>query len=153
MEKKENLERVTICLPQKTCESIKLLASKKHLSFSNVVRSFIEEGLSVNAYSEHLETIRQMIHDEMQIVAKNEIERVIKMQAKSTMASGISMFTVLALLAEQFSDEASMERLLANASKQAHKYMKQKEKTDIEYLSDAKVINNMISEVVNVDDN
>ena len=78
-----------------------------------------------------------MIREEMQIVAQKDMERLIKIQAKSTKASAISMYVALQLLSEEYADEVAFKELLANASKQASAYMKQKEKSDDEYKAEA----------------
>ena len=134
---KDKSHKLSVYLSEASYRTIKTLAAKSHRSLANVIREYVEKGLSIESYSSEFETIRKMIREEMQIVAQKDMERLIKIQAKSTKASAISMYVALQLLSEEYADEVAFKELLANASKQASAYMKQKEKSDDEYKAEA----------------
>lgn len=51
-------------------------------------------------------------------------------------------------MSESFADDVSFARVVASASKQAAAYMKQKEKSDDEYMQDTNEILNGMKKVV-----
>ena len=114
----------------------------------DVIRFYIKKGLKVEYHDENEEEFRRMIHDEMTEVFKQEVERLIKLQVKSTKASAITMYTGLQIMSESFADDVSFARVVASASKQAGAYMKMKEKTDDEYMQDTNEILNGMKKVV-----
>lgn len=140
--------KISVYIPEGAYDDLKKLSVKKRTSMANLVRKFVTKGLNVENHDENEEEFRRMIHDEMTEVFKQEVERLIKLQVKSTKASAITMYTGLQIMSESFADDVSFLRVLASASKQAAAYMKQKEKSDDEYMQDANEINSGIKKVV-----
>lgn len=148
MEKRINTVQLSISFPDDIYEDLRKLAVRKHMSMAGIVRSFVADGLTVESHDENKEDFRRMIHDELTDVFKKEIERLIKLQVKSTKASSITMYTGLQIMSESFADDVSFARVVASASKQAAAYMKLKEKTDDEYMQDTNEILNGMKKVV-----
>lgn len=140
--------QLSVVLNERVYDNVKKLAIKKRTSMGNIIRSFIIKGLNVENHDENEEEFRRMIHDEMTEVFKQEVERLIKLQVKSTKASAITMYTGLQIMSESFADDVSFARVVASASKQAAAYMKLKEKTDDEYMQDTNEILNGMKKVV-----
>lgn len=140
--------QLSVVLNERVYDDVKKLAIKKRTSMGNIIRSFIIKGLTVESHDENKEYFRRMIHDEMTEVFKQEVERLIKLQVKSTKASAITMYTGLQIMSESFADDVSFARVVASASKQAAAYMKQKEKSDDEYMQDTNEILNGMKKVV-----
>ncbi len=140
--------KISIYISERAYEDLKKLSVKKRTSMANLVRNFVTKGLNVENHSENEEEFRRMIHDEMTEVFKQEVERLIKLQVKSTKASAITMYTGLQIMSESFADDVSFARVVASASKQAAAYMKQKEKSDDEYMQDTNEILNGMKKVV-----
>lgn len=140
--------QLSVVLNERVYDDVKKLAIKKRTSMGNIIRSFIIKGLNVENHDENEEEFRRMIHDEMTEVFKQEVERLIKLQVKSTKASAITMYTGLQITSESFADDVSFARVVASASKQAAAYMKQKEKSDDEYMQDTNEILNGMKKVV-----
>lgn len=140
--------KISIYISERAYEDLKKLSVKKRTSMANLVRNFVTKGLNVENHSENEEEFRRMIHDEMTEVFKQEVERLIKLQVKSTKASAITMYTGLQIMSESFADDVSFARVVASASKQAAAYMKLKEKTDDEYMQDTNEILNGMKKVV-----
>lgn len=132
--------KISIYISERAYEDLKKLSVKKRTSMANLVRNFVTKGLNVENHDENEEEFRRMIHDEMTEVIKQEVERLIKLQVKSTKASAITMYTGLQIMSESFADDVSFARVVASASKQAAAYMKQKEKSDDEYMQDTNEI-------------
>lgn len=140
--------KISIYISEKAYEDLKKLSVKKRTSMANLVRNFVTKGLNVENHDENEEEFRRMIHDEMAEVIKQEVKRLIKLQVKSTKASAITMYTGLQIMSESFADDVSFARVVASASKQAAAYMKQKEKSDDEYMQDTNEILNGMKKVV-----
>lgn len=140
--------KISIYISERAYEDLKKLSVKKRTSMANLVRNFVTKGLNVENHDENEEEFRRMIHDEMKEVFKQEVERLIKLQVKSTKASAITMYTGLQIMSESFADDVSFARVVASASKQAAAYMKQKEKSDDEYMQDTNEILNGMKKVV-----
>lgn len=140
--------KISIYISERAYEDLKKLSVKKRTSMANLVRNFVTKGLTVESHDENEEEFRRMIHDEMTEVIKQEVERLIKLQVKSTKASAITMYTGLQIMSESYADDVSFSRVLASASKQAAAYMKQKEKSDDEYMQDANEIISGMKKVV-----
>lgn len=140
--------KISIYISERAYEDLKKLSVKKRTSMANLVRNFVTKGLNVENHDENEEEFRRMIHDEMTEVIKQEVERLIKLQVKSTKASAITMYTGLQIMSESFADDVSFARVVASASKQAAIYMKQKEKSDDEYMQDANEIISGMKKVV-----
>jgi len=146
--KNKKTVQLSVALNENMYDDIKKLAVKQHTSMGDIIRSFIAKGLKIEYHDENTEEFRRMIHDELSEVFKREMERLIKLQVKSTKASAITMYTGLQIISESFADDVSFSRVVASASKQAGAYMKQKEKTDDEYMQDAKEIITGMKKVV-----
>lgn len=140
--------KISIYISERAYEDLKKLSVKKRTSMANLVRNFVTKGLNVENHDENEEEFRRMIHDELTDVFKKEVERLIKLQVKSTKASAITMYTGLQIMSESFADDVSFARVVASASKQAAAYMKQKEKSDDEYMQDTNEILNGMKKVV-----
>lgn len=140
--------KISIYISERAYEDLKKLSVKKRTSMANLVRNFVTKGLNVENHDENEEEFRRMIHDEMTEVIKQEVERLIKLQVKSTKASAITMYTGLQIMSESYADDVSFSRVLASASKQAASYMKKKEKSDDEYMQDANEIISGMKKVV-----
>lgn len=140
--------KISVYIPEGAYDDLKKLSVKKRTSMANLVRNFVTKGLNVENHDENEEEFRRMIHDEMTEVIKQEVERLIKLQVKSTKASAITMYTGLQIMSESYADDVSFSRVLASASKQAASYMKQKEKSDDEYMQDANEIISGMKKVV-----
>lgn len=140
--------KISIYISERAYEDLKKLSVKKRTSMANLVRNFVTKGLNVENHDENEEEFRRMIHDEMTEVFKQEVERLIKLQVKSTKANAITMYTGLQIMSESYADDVSFSRVLASASKQAAAYMKQKEKSDDEYMQDANEIISGMKKVV-----
>ena len=137
---RRNPER-SVVLPQDMAEALDVYSSKKRITTSQAIRQFIEKGLSIESYEQHQTEIRKYIREEIEtvlpIVIKPYMERLIKMQAVATRVSSAALQCNVAVLAENYIDQATPEEILANALRQSCRITRTKPKSDAEYLAEA----------------
>ena len=136
-DKPVSIHRRSIALPDDLYETITRQADRRKTSAANIVRGYIIQGLSADYYEQNDDKVRQMLHDEISAVLSSQIERLIKLQLKSTKTSGAALYALISLLSAEFLSEVSAQDLLANAFKQTAAYMKTKEKPFDEYVKEA----------------
>ncbi|MCL2086171.1 MAG: hypothetical protein FWH05_01075 [Oscillospiraceae bacterium] len=136
--KNKNTHKFSVALSNNDFESLKKLAASKHITQSELIRKFIKKSLSIEAYTNEQDLIRQYIREELEEIIDKTIERLIRLQLKATQSAATTMFANICMLSDICADDADFENLLANSLKQAHIYMKQKEQPFEEYLKQAK---------------
>ncbi len=138
---RKNLQR-SVVLPSDIAESLNLYAAQNHITTSQAIRQFIEQGLSVETYEKHRTEIRSYIREEIEntlsVTIKPYMERLIKMQTNATRSSAASLMATIKVLSENYIDNTSPEEILANALRLATAITKAKPKSDAEYLAEAK---------------
>lgn len=136
----QNIKR-SICFTPDMLEELQKFASVKKITVSEAVRSLLERGLSLTLFSEEQNVIRGYIREEIETVIPNIIkpymERLIKMQANATRSSAAALMSTVAVLSENYIDDAAPEEILANALKLSTRITKSKIKPDAEYLKEA----------------
>lgn len=137
---RRNPER-SVVLPQDMAEALDVYSSKKRITTSQAIRQFIEKGLSIESYEQHQTEIRKYIREEIEntlaVTMKPYMERLIKMQAVATRVSSAALQCNVAVLAENYIDQATPEEILANALRQSCRITRTKPKSDAEYLAEA----------------
>lgn len=134
---RKNTQR-SVVLSAETIDALSKYASAKHITSSQAIRGFIEQGLSVETYKSEQSKIRTYIREEVETTLTPYLERLIKLSAKSTRASAIAMTTVIGMLTENYTDGRTHEEMLAHAAKFAAAYLKTKVRSDEEYMQEAK---------------
>ncbi len=135
---KNAVTRRSVHLPDEVYENICALAREKHTTPAAIMRSLITKGITVGFIEDSEGLIRRIIHEEMITVLDHEIDRLIKLMAKCTKVAAASLFLLILLLINDYAGEMSITDLLANAFKQAAKYMRMKDKTHDEYVAEAR---------------
>ena len=64
----------SVSLPNEITESLNIYAAQNHITVSDAIRQFIEQGLSVETYKKHQSEIRSYIREEIE----NTLSGVIK---------------------------------------------------------------------------
>ena len=138
---RKNLQR-SVVLPSDIVESLNKYAAQNHITTSQAIRQFIEQGLSVETYDKHQSEIRSYIREEIEntlsVVIKPYMDRLIKMQANATRSSAASLMATVKVLSENYIDNATPEEILANALRLSTVITRSKSKSDAEYLAEAK---------------
>ncbi len=135
-------QRRAVVLTESLVDALNKYAAKNHITTSETIRQFIEQGLSVETYEKHQTEIRSYIREEIEntlsVTIKPYMERLIKMQANATRSSAASLMATVKVLSENYIDNTSPEEILANALRLATAITKAKPKSDAEYLAEAK---------------
>lgn len=138
---KQNQRRAVV-LSEELIDALSKYASKKHISVSETIRQFIEQGLSVETYKQHQTEIRSYIREEIEtvlpVIIKPYMERLIKMQANATRTSAAALMGTISVIAENYVDETTPEEILANALKLSTRILKTRPRPDEEYLAEAR---------------
>lgn len=153
MEKRKPLtHKRSVTLPDNVYENICKIAEQKKCTPAVLMRNLITSGLAVSWVESSESLVRRIVHDEVDTVIKHEIERLIKLQLKSTKASAASLYALLVLIQSDYAGESALEDLLAQAFKQAASYMRTKEKTNDEYFAEARAFIKASAEIGKKDD-
>lgn len=155
----DNVRR-SIYLTPEMAEQIDIYANSKCIPFNQAVRQLVEKSLSLTAYSEGENTVRQFIHEEVnnslgpymsQITGILE-KRIIPICAKASRTSAISFALIIGMLTENYTDGRTHEQLLSTAMKYAGQYLKEKPHSEEEYLAAAREVLNSAYGFSNTDD-
>lgn len=130
-----------VCLSSGMLDELQRFASGRNITVAQAIRYLLERGLSLTMFTEEQETIRRFIREEIQtvmpIVMKQYMDRLIAMQAVSARTSAAALQCNVAVLAENYTDSATPEEILANALRQSCRITKTRPKSDDEYLREA----------------
>ena len=155
----ENVRR-SIYLTPEMAEQIDIYANSKCIPFNQAVRQLIEKSLTLTAYSEGENTVRNFIHEEInnslgpymsQINGILE-RRIIPICAKASRTSAISFAVIIGMLTENYTDGRTHEQILSTAMKFAGQYLKEKPRSEAENLSSARELLNSAYGFGNTDD-
>ncbi len=139
-EKKEKsaVTRRSVHIPNDVYENVCALAREKHTTPAEIMRSLITKGLTIGFIEESESMVRRIVHEEVKTVLQHEVDRLVKLILKCTKAAAASLFLLLLLVINDYAGEMSTTDLLANAFKQAAKYMRLKDKSHDEYVAEAR---------------
>ena len=138
----------SVLMTDESYDALTKYAASRHIPVSEAIRELINSGLSIATYSDEQDKIRGYMREEIENTLTPYLERLIKLQAKSTRASAIAMTTVIGMLTENYTDGRSHEEILARASKFAASYLKTAVRTEEEYLKEAR---DLLSEIYSSD--
>lgn len=144
MEKAKGTIKFSVVLPEATYNILKKYAITQNKSVSTIVRGYIESGLKISEIDDNSEAVRRMFRDEIDTVFAKYMDRLIKIELKSAKASAITMYTALKIFAETTADDNDFERILAQASRKAIAYIRNKEQNEVEIKKEvAKLIDDI----------
>lgn len=134
-EKRENMPRtapgrksITAIFTDEEYEQIKILAAKKNVSMSNVIRDFVCDGLNGQLTESNLDFIVPIIRDQIKSVLEPQMERLISLTAKSCIQSGTATYlaadTIYKFVPPEQREE--VETVYEEARKKALVYMRSK---------------------------
>lgn len=124
------------------------LAAQRHTSVSDLVREFVDKGLSVEGYRQEVDFIAQIIRQELQsVLCMGDIEKVVqknadriaKMHMKTGKVNAAAFFLLVKVLMS-FSSEGSelaFEQMLSDAVGLGVDYMQKKDFQINAFLQDA----------------
>lgn len=130
-------------------ETLDKLAAKKHTTTSELVRRYVEKGLSIEGNREDIDFIASIIRqeitavyhvDEIKNIADHETERLAKMLMKIGKING-AIFFLLIKVFMNFANEGSeddFDQMLSEAVKLGVDYMQKKDFQINSFLGDSR---------------
>lgn len=83
---------LTVLLTDEEYGQIKLLASKKHASMSEVGRGFLKKGLSGELTQDNIEFLAPIVKEQLQSILQPEMKRMISLTAKTCIQAGTATY-------------------------------------------------------------
>lgn len=142
MQNKEKTIQITVKVKKITYESLKMLAAHQHVAVSDVVRRFIDKGITVDAYKEDLDIITQVVRQEIKAQMTPQVDRLVKILIKiGKISAGLYYTTIKTLMRMVGSTKVETFKELATESRKLGiKYMKYKDHEIDKYLEDDDMI-------------
>jgi len=100
MSKREKTEQITVKLPKTQYESLKKYAASKHLTMADVVRAFIQKGMSVEAYTAEIDFITAIIRQEIGIAINGLSSRLAGLASKDLIMSAAAYYSTIAIISD-----------------------------------------------------
>lgn len=116
-------------LSQETKDRLREEAIKQHLSVSELIRQYIEKGLSIDGYKDSMSMISELTEQSLKNVLLPQIERMVKLMMKLGKINGAGYYIQLANLvnAKDRQGVETMLELVQNCNKLAINYMSQQD--------------------------
>lgn len=98
--RKESTQQITVKLPKSQVDSLKKYAASKHLSMADVVRAFIQKGMSIEAYTQEIDFITAIIRQEIGIAINGLSNRLAGLASKDLIMSAAAYYSTIAIIAD-----------------------------------------------------
>ena len=137
----------SINFPAKMLKTLDKLAAKEHTTTSELVRRFVEKGLSTDGYREEVDFIAGIIRQELlsiyhiediKAIVEQQTNRIAKMHMKSGKVDAAAFFLLIKVLMN-LSDTDSLDmfdQMLSEAVTLGVEYMQKKEVQINSFLQD-----------------
>lgn len=130
-----------------TLEALDKLAAKKHTTASELVRDYVEKGLSIEGNREDIDFIARIIRqeltavyhvDEIKAIADHDTDRIAKMLMKIGKINGAAFFLLIKVLISLANEgsEDDFDRMLSEAVRLGVDYMQKKDFQINSFLQD-----------------
>lgn len=124
-DKEKNFQKIHLNIPMKKYEQLKDIAAKRKIPISDLVREYIDLGLTERVIEENTDLIAHVVKKQLEVVLKPHVERLAALSSKGGhMAARATFLNVQALMdlvpAENRKDVRAM---YDSASKKAVAYM------------------------------
>lgn len=131
----EKTVQITVKLPKKQYEALKKYAASRHLSMADIVRAFVQKGMSVEAYAAEIDFITGIIRQEISIAINGLSNRLAGLASKDLIMSAAAYYSTIAIIADLIDTNryTTFREIERKARKLAVEYTKMK-LTDAEKL-------------------
>lgn len=121
-------KRYSLCLDDKTYNSIKTISESTGKSIAEVSRELIEKGLASDWVNENNELIANIVRQQIDIAVKPHVERLAALSSKAGHMSATAAFLNVQALMDLVPKEnrKNVREMYENARKKAAEYMKSK---------------------------
>ncbi|MNM65181.1 hypothetical protein D3C81_766090 [compost metagenome] len=92
--------QITVKLPNKQYEALKKYAASKHLSMADIVRAFIQKGMSIESYTQEIDFITAIIRQEINIAIGGLSNRLAGLASKDLIMSAAAYYSTIAIIAD-----------------------------------------------------
>ncbi|QWU13185.1 hypothetical protein SAMN04487895_11733 [Paenibacillus sophorae] len=96
----EKTVQITVKLPKKQYEALKKYAASKHLSMADIVRAFVQKGMSIESYTEEIDFITAIIRQEIKIAIDELSNRLAGLASKDLIMSAAAYYSTIAIIAD-----------------------------------------------------
>jgi len=140
--KEKRTQKRSVTFSVDTLEQLDKLAIRKRTTTAELVRGFVEKGLSVDGYKEDIDLIATVVRQEVKGQLDTQIDRLAKMLMKTGKISAGLYYLVLKLLLRQFgaTKSQSLKELATETRKMGVKYMQLRDYQINDYLEDDDMI-------------
>lgn len=143
----KNTQKRSINFSTETLESLDKLATKKHTTASELVRGYVDKGLSIEGNREDIDFIAQIIRqeltavyhvDEIKAIVDHDADRLAKMLMKVGKINGAMFFLLIKVLMNLANEgsEDDFDQMLSEAVKLGVDYMQKKDFQINSFLED-----------------
>jgi predicted DNA-binding protein len=117
----KRFKRFSLCVEDKTYESLTTIASKTGKSLADVSREMIKRGLASEWIEENFAAIGDLVEQRINIALKPHINRLAALNAKTAKMAGTSMYLNAQALVDLVPTERrrNIKELFDNAKKKA----------------------------------
>ncbi|WP_081394356.1 hypothetical protein [Paenibacillus odorifer] len=96
----EKTVQITVKLPKKQYDALKKYAASKHLSMADIVRAFIQKGMSIESYTQEIDFITTIIRQEINIAIGGLSNRLAGLASKDLIMSAAAYYSTIAIIAD-----------------------------------------------------
>ncbi|MDD4493020.1 MAG: hypothetical protein PHV32_01500 [Eubacteriales bacterium] len=140
--KEKRTQKRSVTFSVDTLEQLDKLAIRNRTTTSELVRGYVEKGLSIDGHKENIDLIATIVRQEVKSQLDVQIDRLAKMNMKVGKISAGLYYLILKLLIKQFgaTRSQSLKELATETRKMGVKYMQMKDYQINEYLEDDDLI-------------
>jgi len=151
-------QKRSINFTAETLETLDKLAAKNHTTTSELVRGYVEKGLSIEGSREDIDFIARIIRqeitavyhvDEIKAIANHDTDRLAKMLMKIGKINGAVFFLLVKVLMN-FANEGSeddFDRMISEAVKLGVDYMQKKDFQINSFLQDTEHLRQLSNKI------
>lgn len=140
--KEKRTQKRSVTFSVDILEQLDKLAIRNRTTTSELVRGYVEKGLSIDGHKENIDLIATIVRQEVKSQLDVQIDRLAKMNMKVGKISAGLYYLILKLLIKQFgaTRSQSLKELATETRKMGVKYMQMKDYQINEYLEDDDLI-------------
>ncbi|WP_018885714.1 hypothetical protein [Paenibacillus massiliensis] len=100
MAQPEKTVQITVKLPKKQYEALKKYAASKHLTMADVVRAFVQKGMSIESYTQEIDFLTTIIRQEINIAIGGLSNRLAGLASKDLIMSAAAYYSTIAIITD-----------------------------------------------------
>ena len=123
-------EKLSFYIDSENYKRLLVLCAKENKTKSEVVRSFLIEGLTLKTTRDDIDFICRIISKQMEAVLKRDIERIVSLVVKAILSSQNTNYLCIEMLKDK-NEIVDIREIKDKAHKYAVEYLKIKNKEDM----------------------